>query len=330
LPTVELLTNSRAGTLGVSLADGVLQPALARASQAIGKHLEVEAPEGTDSALLADPLTVAAVAYRPLPAHSGLGLSAFYMALLIMMCGFLGAVIVNTSVDSVLGYASSEVGPWWKARLPRRITRWQTLLAKWVIAVPGTLLLTGLLVAVAAGILRMDAPHWFELWMYGWFAAAVVGIGTLALFAVLGALGQLIALLVFVYLALASSGGTVPLQALAGFYRFVANFEPLRQILGAVRSILYFNGAGDAGLDRGLVLTAIGLVFWVVVGASVTTWYDRKGLHRLNPDLLEYVHASARSYQDRDVPDAGPAPVPGSTDRAGTADQAGNATPSDG
>jgi hypothetical protein len=64
--------------------------------------------------------------------------------------------------------------------------------------------------------------------------------------------------IVFVYLAPASSGGTVPLQALPGFYRFVANFEPLRQIVGAVRAILYFNGAGDAGLDRGLLLTSIG------------------------------------------------------------------------
>jgi hypothetical protein len=40
----------------------------------------------------------------------------------------------------------------------------------------------------------------------------------------------MLALLVFIYLGLASSGGTVPLQALPGFYRFVASFEPLRQI----------------------------------------------------------------------------------------------------
>jgi YhgE/Pip-like protein len=313
LPAIELLTNGRAGTLGVSLADGVLQPALHEASLTIGRHLRAPAPAtGADAALMSNPVEVSAVSYRPLPAHSGLGLSAFYMALLIMMCGFLGAVIVNTSVDTALGYASSEIGPWWKVRLPRRITRWQTLLTKWVIAIPGSLLLTGLLLGVAAGILRMDAPHWFELWMFAWFAAAVVALGTLALFAILGALGQLIALLVFVYLALASSGGTVPLQALAGFYRFVANFEPLRQILGAVRSILYFNGAGDAGLDRGLILTAIGFVFWVVLGTGVTTWYDRKGWHRLSPEILDYVHTSAQTYKDRDLgtltgPATGPA-----------------------
>jgi hypothetical protein len=216
-----------------------------------------------------------------------------------MMCGFLGATIVNTSVDAALGYATSEIGPWWTQRLPLRITRWQTLLAKWAIAVPATLLATGLLVAAAAGILRMDSPHWFELWMYGWFAAAVVAIGTLVLFAALGALGQLLALLIFVYLALASSGGTVPLQALPGFYRFVATFEPLRQILAAVRAILYFGAMGDAGLDRGLILTSIGLVFWVVVGIAVTRWYDRKGLERLPAEILEYAHSSVQAYREQ-------------------------------
>ena len=305
LPTVKLMTNPRAGTIGVSLAEGVLQPALVDVSHSIGKHLEAEAaPGAAPRALLADPVTVSAETYRPLPAHGGLGLSAFYIALLIMMCGFLGATIVNTGVDSALGYATSEVGPRWSQKLPRRITRWQTLVAKWVIAVPATFLFTGILVGVAAGLLRMDAPHWPELWAYGWFAAAVVAIGTLALFAVLGALGQLFALIVFVYLALASSGGTVPLQALPGVLRFVAIFEPLRQIVGAVRAVLYFNGAGDAGLDRGLLLTSIGLVFWVAVGTAVTIWYDKKGFHRLKPELVELIEASAHAYRD-----GGPGPA---------------------
>ena len=131
---------------------------------------------------------------------------------------------------------------------------------------------------VAAGILRMDAPNWFELWMYAWFAAVTIAAGTLVFFAALGSLGQLLALLAFVYLGLASSGGTIPVQALGGFFQFVANFEPLRQIVTAVRAILYFNATGGAGLDRALALTAIGLVLWVVAGVAVTLWYDKNGL----------------------------------------------------
>lgn len=303
LPTVELLTNERMGTLGVSLASGVLQPAVDKISRGIGREVFGPAAKaGTahaPAALLADPVSLSSVTYRPLPSHSGLGLSAFYVGLLITMCGFLGATIVNSSLDGVLGYATSEVGPWWRQRAPARISRWQTLLAKWAVAVVVTFVGTGLLLGVAAGALRMDAPHLLDLWLFAWYAASVVAIGTLVLYAALGSLGQLLGLLGFVYLALASSGGTIPLQALGGFYRFVASFEPLRQILGAVRAIIYFNAAGGAGLDRGLLLTSIGLVFWLVVGFAVTTWYDRKGLYRVEPELGEIVTSSVRAYNEQ-------------------------------
>lgn len=50
------------------------------------------------------------------------------------------------------------------------------------------------------------------------------------MFAVLGvSIGQLLAMLVFVYIGLASSGGTVPLQALPGVLRWLAEIEPLRR-----------------------------------------------------------------------------------------------------
>lgn len=70
----------------------------------------------------------------------------------------------------------------------------------------------------------------------------------------------------------------------------------MRQILDGVRAILYFNATGDAGLTRGFVMTGLGLVFWVVLGVAATTWYDRKGLYRLQPDLLTYVNRSVRAY----------------------------------
>ena len=199
-----------------------------------------------------------------------------------MMCGFLSAVLINTFLDSDLGFAIKEMGPRWEQKPLQRISRWQTLLTKWLIAIPLTLLTTGVLMLVAAGILGMDAPHWFELWMYAWFAAVTIAAGTLVFFAALGSLGQLLALLAFVYLGLAwSSGGTIPVQALGGFFRFVANFEPLRQIVAAVRAVLYFNAAGDAGLNRALVLTALGLILWVATGAAITLWYDKRGFDRM-------------------------------------------------
>jgi hypothetical protein len=212
------------------------------------------------------------------------------------MCGFLGAVLVNSSIDAALGYGTSEIGPRWRQRMPVAISRWQTLLTKWSVALAAVPILTGILLLVAAGLLNMNAPHVGELWLFMSFAGIAIAAGTLALFAAFGSLGQLLAMLLFVYLALASSGGTVPVQALPSFFRFAASFEPLRQVLGGVRAILYFNAQADAGLTRGVALTAAGLVFWLVTGAAVTRWYDRRGMDRLQPDVLEFVQRSAHAY----------------------------------
>ncbi len=244
-PTVQLLTNQRAGTVGVELATGVLTPAIAEASRKIGHQLLAAAHPGPSSgsaaaAVLADPITFASVYYRPLPARSALGLSAFYVALLTLMCGFLAATIINATVDAATGYATTEMGPKWRQRAPLPIDRWQTLLTKWGMALPLTGLLTGLVLIVAVWILGMDAPDTGYLWLFMWLAAASVAAGTLVLFAILGTQGQLLALLLFVYLGLASAGGTVPLQALPSSLKLVSQIEPLRQILAGTRSILYF------------------------------------------------------------------------------------------
>jgi YhgE/Pip-like protein len=299
-PTVQLLTNPRAGSTGAQLATGVAQPALHQVSLAVGSTLSADAakldraPVSRISA--SNPITVATSDFRSLPPDSALGLSAFYISLLAIMCGFLGAVLVNSSIDTVLGYGTSEIGPKWRQRIPVAISRWQTLLTKWSVTLAAVPILTGTLVLVAVGLLHMNAPHPGELWLFASFAGIAIAAGTLALFAAFGALGQLLAMLLFVYLAPASSGGTIPVQALPSFFRFAAGFEPLRQVLGGVRSILYFNAQGDAALTRGLVLTTIWLVFWVLVGAAVTRWYDREGMDRLTPDVLDFIQRSARAY----------------------------------
>jgi YhgE/Pip-like protein len=299
-PTAQLLTNPRAGSTGVQLATGVAQPALHQASLALGRNLSAEAAKlhrtPSSQANTSNPVTVATSEFRSLPPDSALGLSAFYIALLAIMCGFLGAVLVNSSVDAALGYSTSEIGPKWRQRIPVAITRWQTLLTKWAVTLAAVPILTGILLFVAIGLLHMNAPHPGELWLFTSFAGIAIAAGTLALFAAFGALGQLLAMLLFVYLALASSGGTIPIQALPSFFRFAAGFEPLRQVLGGVRAILYFNARADAGLTRGLIVTATALVFWLIAGAAVTSWYDRRGMNRLNPDILEFVQQSARTY----------------------------------
>jgi YhgE/Pip-like protein len=300
-PQIQILTNQRAGTVGTQLATGILQPALAAASQQIGQHLTALVPArartGAAKVILADPVTVTTVQYRPLPASTALGLSAFYLALLTLMGGFIGATIVNSVVDSALGYATTEMGPRWRQRQPVPINRWQTLLIKWVIAAVLTAVLTALVLVIAARALGMDAPHPALLWLFTWLCAASVAVGTIVLFAVAGTYGQLIALLLFVYAGLASSGGTVPAQALPGFLRALSNVEPLRQVLAGTRSIMYFNAQANAGLTRGTLAAGLGLLFWLAIGTVIVKWYDRKRLYRLQPDILAQVSTAVQNYK---------------------------------
>jgi len=306
-PQIVIWTNQRAGTIGASLAAGVLQAGLQAASGQIGRQLGAFVPAARAASpltadFLADPVTATMAGYRPLPAHSALGLSAFYLALLILMCGFLAGTIINPSVDAATGYATSEIGPRWRQRQPLPVNRWHTLVIKWVMAAVLTGVMTGLLLLVAAGLLRMDAPHLGLLWLLAWLCAASVAAGTIVVCAVLGAsLGQLLALLLFVYAGLAAAGGTVPLQALPGILRWLAQIEPLRQILVGTQAILYFDAQADAGLARAVTAATLGLVIWLILGAVVVRWYDRKGFNRLDPELLGYVAGAVQQHRSRTV-----------------------------
>jgi hypothetical protein len=129
-----------------------------------------------------------------------------------------------------------------------------------------------------------------------------VAEGTIVLFAVLGtSIGQLLAMLLFVYAGLATAGGTVPLRALPGVLRPLTEIEPLRQILAGARAILYFDAQADAGLTRAVTAAALGLVFWLILSAVAVRWYDRKGFNRMDPELLAYVGGTVQQYKSRNA-----------------------------
>jgi len=295
---VELQENTRLGSLGVSLASGVLTPAIAKISPEIGRHLSaVATPASKDNPVLAsrveNPITVTTSTYRPLPDHSALGLSAFYIALLGLLAGFVGATLINSSVDSALGYAPSQMGARFSQRRPIPINRTQTFLVKTAIAAVGVPILTGAVVLVTVGLLGMYAPNVIALWGLLSLAALMIALGTLALLAIFGSIGQLLAMLLLLYLSLASSGGTVPIQALPGFFRTVGHVEPLRNTLLGTRAILYFGARGDAGLTTSLTVLACEVLFWAALGLAATLWYDHKRLDRISPELIGYINRTA-------------------------------------
>jgi hypothetical protein len=290
----ELQENPRLGNLGVNLAAGVITPAIAQISPRVGKQLSALASAKARAnpviaAQIANPLALAITTYRPLPGHSALGLSAFYIALLSILSGFIGATLINSSIDSALGYSTTEIGPRWRQRRPVAISRRQTLLTKWAIAAITVPVLTAILVLIAAGVLGMYAPHVVLVWLLAALAALMIATGTLTLLAAFGAIGQLLAMLLLIYLSLASSGGTVPIEALPGFFNLVGHVEPLRNVLTGTRAILYFDAKGDAGLTHSLIVIASELIFWAASGLAITSLYDRRKLDRISPDILSYV-----------------------------------------
>jgi YhgE/Pip-like protein len=293
-PAVDIEENSRLGSLGVNLAAGVLDPALNDISKQLGTRLTQDSTGEVRSnpvvaAQLADPITVTTVSYRPLPAHSALGLSAFYVSLISILAGFLAAGVINSSIDGALGYATSDLGPRWKIRIPKRISRQQTLVTKWSIALVAGPVLTAIILTVAIGAFGMYAPHFGVLWPLLTLATVMVSFGTLALLAAFGSVGQMLAMVLLVYLSLASSGGTIPTQALPGFFKGVGQIEPLRQLLGGARDILYFGSQWNAGASHAVLVLGLELLFWVILGISFTTWYDRRNLYRLSPEVITTV-----------------------------------------
>jgi uncharacterized phage infection (PIP) family protein YhgE len=195
----------------------------------------------------------------------------------------------------MLGYVPAEFGPVYRLAEQVSISRFRTLLVKWGVMVILGLLTSAVYMAIAHG-LGMPIPHGWKLWLYGVFAISAVGITSSSLLAVLGSMGLLFSMLVFVILGLPSAGATVPLEAVPPFFRWLAEFEPMHQVFLGVRSLLYLGGRGDAGLSQALLMTSIGLVIGLLLGGIVTRLYDRIGFHRI-PGAVSIAIAEAHQAQ---------------------------------
>lgn len=302
-PTITISTNPRAGTLGSSIAAQTLTQAMAVVNSKVGQRLTADVAAQTGGAPLAgaaalgltNPIDVKSTVYNPLPNGTGNGLSAFYYALLLLLAGFTGSIVVSTLVDSMLGYVPAEFGPVYRFGEQVRISRFRTLLLKWGLMTVLALLTSAVYLAIAHG-LGMPVSLGWQLWLYGVFAIIAVGVTSSSLIAVLGSMGLLVSMLIFVIFGLPSAGATVPLEAVPPFFRWLATFEPMHQVFLGVRSLLYLDGHADAGLSHALAMTSIGLVIGLLLGGIITHLYDRKGFHRI-PGAVELAIAAEHQAQ---------------------------------
>ncbi|KOS56875.1 YhgE/Pip domain-containing protein [Rhodococcus rhodochrous] len=290
-PIITVYTNPRTGTFGKGIVESIADRALTTVNTTVGEQLTTtvtdtlatSAPDlqlsGGSRLTLADPIDVRFVEHKPLPDGTGLGLSAFYYTLLLILAGFTGATIVNSLVDSALGFVPTEYGPWYVDRKTAHLSRFRVLLVKWAIMVILGLIVSALYLWIAT-LLGMPVTRALLLWEYGALAITAVGVTSISVMAVFGSAGLLVNLLIFIILGLPSSGGTVPLEAMPPLYAWLSTFEPMHQVYIATRAILYFDGSGPAGLTRGVLMTLLGLGIGLVLGAVVTRIYDVRGFHR--------------------------------------------------
>ncbi|MFI6061278.1 YhgE/Pip family protein [Streptomyces sp. NPDC051286] len=314
-PTLQVLTNPASGSFGSSMASEINRQVAHTTSTELGKQLsqqaklqaahaakaeqsghakpkaahaaKAEQPSTAERLLIADPITVTVQEGHEIGTHSGLGLSAFFYTLVLVLGGMLGANVIHTQLDAMLGYAASDYGPFRRVKPAEHISRTRHFAIGCGLMAGLSLVTSALALVAAVGIVGIDASHLALLWIYGACATTAMGITALALLAVFGMPGQLVSMLVLVGFAIPSAGATIPLEALPDFYRFLAEFEPFRQVVDGVRSILYFGAQADAGLGRGWTMIAVGFVVALLFGFGMTRFYDRRGLHRSPIKVLE-------------------------------------------
>lgn len=188
-------------------------------------------------------------------------------------------MIVNSLVDGRLGFIPVEFGPWSIENPSAKVTRFHTLLIKWLIMIAIGVVVSAVYVGISAW-LGMPMSNAGALYGFGAFAIAAVGITSISVLAAFGSAGLLINLIIFVILGIPSSGGTVPLEGQPRFFAWLAEVEPLHQVFVGVRAILYFDARYDSGLAHSFLMTLIGLALGAVLGVVATKIYEHKGFER--------------------------------------------------
>ncbi|WP_176986347.1 YhgE/Pip domain-containing protein [Streptomyces sp. 2231.1] len=232
-------------------------------------------------ALLDDPVGVRTAVRQPPsgPVGSAAGSLPLYIAIALLISGLVPATLLTMFVDAGLGYVPLEIGPRRIVQPLIRITRSSTFLAKAVLGI----VVGGVAGAVVAGVaLRMTDLQPGDTGAFVLFcsaACAAVALLTLALFAVFGAPGQILALFTVTMVGVPLSAGAIPEEELSGAHDTLGKALPARHVVEGVRSLLFFGGHGDRVRLAWLVLGAYAAGA-VLVGWAVCRWYDRRGYHR--------------------------------------------------
>jgi hypothetical protein len=182
------------------------------------------------------------------------GLTAFYLAVGWVVGGYLVAAIIGVSSGSR------------PLTRTRGAVRLGALAVYAVVSGLGGALITGPVLGVFSG-------HLLALAAFGALLVFAVGAFTMALQVWTGLVGIGLAILLFVILGNPSAGGAYPSPLLPTFWARIGPWLPPGAGTGAVRGIVYFDGAGA-------VRAALVLAAYAVVGLVATLAGSGRSVHR--------------------------------------------------
>jgi len=174
-PVVTITTNAGDGNLAAGLVSANITPVLLAAQRTVSKRMGTSA-DPYRALVLQEPFTVRTGPDRRLPAKSGSGLTPFYLALVTILIGFIGASTIHPSIDTALGFAPSEFGPLTRRVPYRRATRTTTLLAKSAILLAVAPVGAALLQLVATAVIGVPIGQPLLMWLLLTTSIAAVGI----------------------------------------------------------------------------------------------------------------------------------------------------------
>lgn len=289
-PTMTVLTNEGAGGVASSMAEKAVRQTAAEASAGLAAQLTERAqaakaakaasgPGADRLLLLQDPVRTLTEPGQTTSGAAAGGSMTLYLTIAVLLAGLLPAMLLTLMVDASLGYGPWEMGPRRTLRPLVRIARTSTFAAKAGIGTVTGFAAGSTVIAVAVWGLGVEPDQPLQLWMFAGMACAAITQLTLALFAVFGMAGQVLALLTVTLLGVPLSGATIPVEAQPGFAASMGGFLPARHVTEGIRSLLFFDGLGS-GLGLAWAVLGMYAVGAFLVGLVVSRLYDRCGFDR--------------------------------------------------
>lgn len=246
----------------------------------------------TAAAALADPVSINQLTYQPLDGGVTNPSFPLFVALVMILAGFTGAMVVSQMIDSRLGYIPLDIGPFVHlaplGTHPRRLV----LIRKWVV----TIIISPIISVLIAGIAHWIGVSAFPFWnlvLFSTLCILSVGFASHATIAIFGNAGLLINLLVFIVFGIPTSGGAIPSEMLPRWFDPIGQVEPMHAAVRATSAMLFTDEPWSSGLAHASVVLGIWLALAVIFGYSVAWYYDRRGYVR-EPNRFELPPLMAR------------------------------------